>query len=117
MHRPGRSPSSTVVLAPSAVSASAAGDEVDGGPSGDPVLSADGRYVACSTTRVGLGPRDTHSLADVYVYDRVTGAFDWVSPRSRALAGERRHVAFASAAATLVLADHNGVRDVFVRTR
>ncbi len=54
------------------------------GASSSPSISADGRFVAISTTQP-LIPSDTDGLADVYVTDRATGAVTLVQPASSVL--------------------------------
>lgn len=44
------------------------------GGSGSPVISWDGRYVAYDSGRADLVPGDTNQVADVFVFDRRTGA-------------------------------------------
>jgi Tol biopolymer transport system component len=90
-------------------------------------LSADGRYVTFDT-RVRVVAADTDTLYDVYVYDRLTDTFDWISaPR----AGQRNDgnaarprmsadgnlVVFQSASSQLVDADTNGKIEVFAFDR
>lgn len=60
------------------VSVAADGNQANG-PSGDPSLSADGRYVAFLSLANNLDARDRNFLLDVYVKDRVTGAVTLVS--------------------------------------
>lgn len=43
-----------------------------------PSLSADGRWITFSTN-VSLVPEDTNGVSDVYLYDRQTSTFQWVS--------------------------------------
>lgn len=104
---------------------------VDGGSDGGST-SADGRLVAFSSTGTNLlGPGgDTNGafVADVYVYDRLTGGTERVSVGPTGLeanagsivasmSGDGRAVAFASDADNLVGAgvDANVASDVFVR--
>ncbi len=96
--------------------------------SGAPALSADGRFVAFHTLSSNLLAGDLNAQYDVYVYDRVTQAFELVSVSSAGVQGNffsqtpsisanGRFVAFSSAAATLVAGDTNNVFDVFRRDR
>ncbi|HEV7806932.1 MAG TPA: hypothetical protein VGO80_14005 [Solirubrobacteraceae bacterium] len=103
--------------------ASAAGDNA--------AVSADGRYVAFSSSADDLVAGDTNRSVDVFVRDRGTGRTERVSiatggeqaRRSAlgsdqpAISGDGRYVAFTSAASNLVSADTNGEPDVFVRDR
>jgi Tol biopolymer transport system component len=96
------------------------------GPSRDPSISADGRYVAFRSDASNLLAGDSNGAADVFVRDTETGATQRASVStdgaqangpsdSPAISADGRHVAFASAASNLVLGDKNGVPDVFVR--
>jgi Tol biopolymer transport system component len=105
------------------VSVDSAGIEGDG-PSFDPSISADGRFVAFTSMASNLVPGDT-PLSDVYVHDAKTGTTTRVSTDSAGLPGNSssfmpsisdtgRFVAFASMASDLVPDDTNGAIDVFV---
>jgi Tol biopolymer transport system component len=93
--------------------------------SGDPSISADGRYVAFDSGASNLVPGDTNGAQDVFVHDRQTGTTMLVSVDSSGLQGNRhssrpsisadgRYVAFTSDAANLVPGDTNGITDTFV---
>jgi len=94
----------------------------------DPSISADGRYVAFSSSATNLVPGDNNGYADVFVHDRQTGLTervsisnsgaqgDWDSTRP-CLSPDGRYVAFHSSARNLVADDTNGSADVFVRDR
>ncbi|HYC21145.1 MAG TPA: DUF4215 domain-containing protein [Candidatus Bathyarchaeia archaeon] len=97
------------------------------GRSLNPVISADGRYVAFVSQATNLVPGDTNGHFDVFVHDRVSGTTERVSVDSSgqqgnqdslnpAISGDGRFVAFASASA-FVSGDTNGKFDVFVRDR
>jgi Tol biopolymer transport system component len=60
------------------VSVDSAGSEADG-PSDDPTISADGRYVAFSSYASNLASGDTNGAKDVYLHDRDTGITTRVS--------------------------------------
>jgi Tol biopolymer transport system component len=62
----------------SRVSVDGAGGQADGA-STDPAISADGRYVAFTSTAANLVPDDTNGVADVFVHDRVAGTTARVS--------------------------------------
>lgn len=88
-----------------------------------PSLSADGRYVAFATGS-GYAANDTNFAFDVYVRDMTGSVMALMSVGLSGLAvtggaaeisADGRHVAFTSAASTLVPNDTNNVDDVFVR--
>jgi archaellum component FlaF (FlaF/FlaG flagellin family) len=96
--------------------------------SGNPSISADGRYVAFDSAATNLVPGDTNGLVDVFVHDRQTGRTTRVSVDSKEIQGNNaswepsisadgRYVAFDSAATNLVPGDTNYVVDVFVHDR
>src|SRR4030095_4998474 len=60
----------------------ATGFEAFGGPSLEPTISANGRYVAFSSRAWTLVPDDTDVAVDVFVKDLVTGAIERVSVAS-----------------------------------
>jgi Tol biopolymer transport system component len=93
------------------------------GPSFDPVISANGRYVAFDTG-APLVPDDTNSSPDVYVHDLQTGNIVRVSVESTgrqgpgnyfapSISSDGRYVAF-DAATPLTADDTNGKQDVYV---
>ena len=99
--------------------------EVDGG-SFEPALSADGRFVAFTSSATNLVPEDTNEWDDVFVRDQQSGQITRVSVASNgaqaddesydpALSADGRFVAFVSYATNLVLEDTNEWDDVFVR--
>jgi hypothetical protein len=90
-----------------------------------PSISADGRYVAFTSTASNLVPNDTNGFDDVFVHDRDTGETIRVSVSSGGIQGDSlsympaisadgQHVAFASFATNLVGGDTNGNIDIFV---
>jgi Tol biopolymer transport system component len=98
----------------------------------NPVVSADGRFVAFTSDATNLlGPGvDTNGFADVFVRDREMGATERVSvgpggleadggSGSAAISPDGRFVAFVSYSTNLLGpgGDTNGVADVFVRDR
>ncbi len=99
----------------------------DGASSGGPCsLSADGRYVAFSSTSTNLVASDTNTFEDVFVRDLVAGTTSLASVSSGgaqangqcltpSISPDGRYVAFFSDATNLVPGDTNGVFDVFVR--
>ncbi len=93
-----------------------------------PSISADGRYVAFSSTATNLVSGDTNGMWDVFVHDRQTGQTTRVSVASdgtqgndestgRSISADGRYVAFESHANNLVSGDTNGSGDVFVHDR
>jgi Tol biopolymer transport system component len=106
----------------------------DSGPQGNsisaqPAISADGRFVAFSSSATNLVAGDTNALDDIFVRDRTDGTTTRVSvPASGAqalgghssrpaISADGRFVAFHSFATNLVAGDSNGRGDVFVRDR
>jgi Tol biopolymer transport system component len=100
----------------------------------EPALSADGRYVAFTSTATDLVPNDTDDVADVFVHDMRTGVTTRVSvaadgsqaSRSStgplgstvpAISADGRYVAFLSDSANLVPGDGNRVADAFEHDR
>ena len=100
------------------------GTEGDG-PSFDPSISSDGRYVAFESDADNLVVSDNGFYYDVYVHDRQTGTTTRVSDGlagiqgnghsySPSISADGRYVAFESFAINLVAVDGNGTADVFV---
>jgi Tol biopolymer transport system component len=98
------------------------------GPSRDPAISSDGRYVTFDSTATNLVTGDTNGATDVFVHDLLTGATTRVSTDSSGTQGngdssnpaassDGRYIAFVSAAGNLVNGDTNGTADVFVHDR
>jgi len=109
------------------VSVSSSGAQANGN-SYDPVISANGRYVAFESEATNLVAGDTNGLSDIFVYDRQTETTTRVSVSSSGtqgngtsamadISGDGRYVAFASGASNLVAGDTNIAFDVFVRDR
>src|SRR5262249_15236273 len=109
------------------VSVGTDGSEADGF-SGEPALSADGRFVAFTSFAGNLVPGDTNDEFDVFVHDRVTGGPDRASAGADgikdasaslapALSADGRFVAFESNADNLVPSDTNGGANIFVHDR
>src|SRR5688572_4209052 len=109
------------------VSVASGGSEGDA-DSWEPAISADGRYVAFSSSASNLVPDDTNGTFDVFIRDRQTGTTERVSVASDGSEGnagswepvigaDGPDVAFSSLADNLVPGDTNGVMDVFVRDR
>lgn len=98
------------------------------GPSWGPVLSADGRVVAFTSSASNLVPGDANNRADIFVCDVESGLLERVSvgdcdcdadgdSAAASISADGRFVAFRSAATNLVNDDFNGAFDVFVRDR
>jgi Tol biopolymer transport system component len=109
------------------VSVSSNGSQGNNG-SGDPVISADGRFVAFTSVASNLVVGDTNGESDVFVRDRRLGTTERVSVSSTglqatggsfqpAISANGQVVAFASGASNLAAGDTNHRRDVFVRDR
>lgn len=93
-----------------------------------PSISADGSYIAFSTSASTLVPGDTNGQFDVFVRDRSAATTARVSVASDggqsnayssipAISANGRHVAFESTATNLVPTDTNGAEDVFIHDR
>ncbi|GKS60311.1 hypothetical protein YTPLAS18_38380 [Nitrospira sp.] len=108
------------------VSVGPGGSEADGG-SGNPGMSADGRYVVYESVATNLlGPgNDINGASDIFVYDRLTGITQLVSKDqggnpgnwhsfTPSISGDGKMIAFWSVADNLVANDTNGVADIFV---
>lgn len=98
------------------------------GISREPVISADGRYVAFESMASDLVAGDSNQAFDVFVHDRATGVTERVSVATDgtegngeslqpAISGDGRYVAFMSLARNLVEGDTNRAQDVFVHDR
>jgi Tol biopolymer transport system component len=107
------------------VSVAADGGPADG-PSSQPAISGDGRFVAFTSKASNLVADDHNAVSDVFVRDRQThkttrvsvghGGVEANGPSSTpAISTDGRVISFASAATNLVPGDRNGVGDVFVR--
>jgi Tol biopolymer transport system component len=96
--------------------------------SGDPAISADGRYVAFESFASNLVPDDSNGVRDLFVHDRATGSTERVSitvggeqangeSLLAAISADGRYVGFTSNASNLVAEDGNSNYDVFVHDR
>ena len=104
-----------------------AGNERTNNGSNDPVISADGRFVAFHSYAPNLVRGDTNRLPDIFVHDRRTGKTTRVSISTAgrqanqenlgaiAISPDGHYVAFTSLATNLVAGDANDITDVFVR--
>ena len=97
------------------------------GPSLYPSLSADGRYVAFTSSASNLVPGDTNAKWDVFMRDRQLGTTMRVSVGPGGVQGNADSysyesgisadgsvVVFQSAASNLVVGDTNGIDDIFI---
>ncbi len=93
-----------------------------------PVISADGRYIAYESYADNLVEGDTNDVADIFLYDRITGETKRISVASDgteandssgdpAISGDGRYIAYMSNATNLVDQDTNGCFDVFLYDR
>ncbi|NND98774.1 MAG: hypothetical protein HKN47_15750, partial [Pirellulaceae bacterium] len=93
--------------------------------SGEPAISADGRFVAFESQATNLVPGDTDSFDDVFVFDRQTDTIRRISENAAGTVGNQnsfepsisadgRFVTFSAFASNLVPGDTNGQTDVFV---
>ena len=107
------------------VSVDSSGVEGDS-DSGQPSISADGRFVAFVSAATNLVTGDTNGFWDIFVRDRSTGVTERVSVDSTGaqadyesitatISADGRFVAFVTVADNLVVGDTNGTYDVFVR--
>ena len=108
---------------------SVAGDGSQGnGGSLDPSLSADGRFVAFTSSSSNLVPDDANKKLDIFVHDRQTGQTTRVSVASDgsqgndtcdypSISADGRFVVFSSYSTNLVPSDTNNMWDVFVHDR
>ncbi|MBI5929613.1 MAG: PD40 domain-containing protein [Chloroflexi bacterium] len=95
------------------------------GASSDPVISADGRYIAFESGAANLVTGDTNGNYDVFVRDRQTNLTMRVSVSSTgtqagsssfnpAISANGRYITFESTATNLVSGDSNFLSDVFL---
>jgi Tol biopolymer transport system component len=97
------------------------------GASADPVVSADGRYVAFESSASNLVKNDANgAVTDVFVRDRKarrtklvslssTGKHGNASSSDPVISGTGRYVAFDAVASNLVPGDTNGATDILLR--
>jgi Tol biopolymer transport system component len=95
------------------------------GLSGEPWLSANGRFVVFSS-KARLTTGDANAEWDVFVHDRTTGGTTAVTPpgiqgnglsTDPVLSANGRYLAFYSFSSNFVAADTNRAADIFVRRR
>ena len=104
------------------VSVSSAGVQGNASSS-SPSISADGRFVAFSSSASTLVAGGIEFRSDIFVHDRETGITELLSEiqdtssTTPSISANGRFVAFVSSANNLVVGDTNDVRDVFVHDR
>jgi Tol biopolymer transport system component len=98
------------------------------GDSFNSTISADGRWVSFGSEANNLVSGDTNGRDDIFLHDLQSGKTERVSlawdgsqgeyySLASSLSADGRFVAFDSRAKNLVIRDHNGTWDVFVRDR
>ncbi len=96
------------------------------GPSGDPVISDDGRWIAFGSSASNYVLGDTNGTDDIFVYDRTTRRFTRITKAGTQLngasyqpsiSGDGRYVAFASQATNLDPRDTDSLPDIYVWDR
>lgn len=106
------------------VSVSSSGAQADG-PSFNPRMSADGRYVVFESLAANLVEGDDNGCSDIFLYDLATGVCRLISANAQGEAGDGdsyapaisadgSRIAFTSEAANLDDGDINEVADIFV---
>lgn len=109
------------------VSVDSSGREANG-PSRNPSISADGRYVVFESDATNLVRGDTNGMTDVFLYDTRTGETYLVSAGqdgtpangkswSPTISADGYSIAFYSDASNLVSGDTNGHGDTFIYKR
>ncbi len=105
--------------------------EVTAGANSDsswPSLSADGRFLAFTSTASNLVSGDSNGANDVFVYDLISNSIERASVTSDgteangassqpSISADGRYVSFRSVASNLVVGDTNNAPDVFVFDR
>lgn len=95
------------------------------GPSVQPMITPDGRYIVYQSFATNLVSGDANGTADIFLHDRVAGTTICVSVDSHgvisndksglpSIADDGRTVAFASNGTNLVPGDTNDSRDIFL---
>lgn len=96
--------------------------------SGEPAISADGRFIAFTSYAPNLVSGDTNNDSDIYIHDRQTGKTEQVSIslygggakgawHSPAISADGRFVAFMFRASLYVSGDSNLAWDIYVHDR
>jgi Tol biopolymer transport system component len=111
----------------SLISVNSDGDQAKSG-SAAPSISADGRYVAFSSSATNLVEDDLNFSGDVFVHDRQTEQTSRISVAtdgteanngagSPSISADGRYITFQSNASNLVSGDTNSSRDIFLHDR
>jgi Tol biopolymer transport system component len=99
------------------------------GQSSEPVVSANGRFIAFASAASNLVANDTNGFEDVFLYDRWLGVMTRISEGAGGVEGngdtgedvdispDGRFIVFASGAKNLVPTDNNNLFDVFLYDR
>jgi len=101
---------------------------VNDGLSEEPAISADGNWVAFSSTSTHLVPDDSEGWRDIFLWNRNSNALERVSVTQTgagagslnyapALSADGRFIVFWSFASDLVVGDTNGMIDIFLSDR
>lgn len=108
------------------ISTDSSGNQALGGGTDVSALSADGRFVAFSSTANNLVAGDTNGVSDAFIKDTLTGLTTRISTDStgnqavggasfvRAISADGRYAVLNSLSTNLVSGDTNGVQDVFI---
>jgi Concanavalin A-like lectin/glucanases superfamily/PA14 domain/FG-GAP-like repeat/RTX calcium-binding nonapeptide repeat (4 copies)/WD40-like Beta Propeller Repeat len=106
------------------ISANSSGIQANGA-SFDPIISANGRYIAFRSAATNLVAGDTNNVEDIFVHDRLTSTTKRVNVSNTniqangssyyySISGDGRYIVFQSNASNLVTGDNNDSSDVFV---
>lgn len=106
------------------VSLSSSGDSTNG-PSSEPQISPDGRFVTFMSNASNLSPADTNEFNDIYIHDRTTGEtkIASISPSGEGgnadsswanLSPDGRYVTFCSKATNLVTGFTDGLCHIYL---
>ena len=98
------------------------------GSSNPSSISADGRFVAFSSTATDLVEKDTNNFCDIFIYDMQSGKTELVSIASDgvqannncyspSISADGRFVAFETISSNLIMNDTNLSVDIFVHDR
>ncbi len=109
------------------VSTNASGRQANGS-SGQPIMSANGRYLVFFSLASNLVKRDPNRKADIFIKNIQTGGITRVSTSSSnkqsngfssrpAISSNGRYITFASSASNLVSKDTNSSTDIFLKDR
>ncbi len=102
------------------------GSKEPNGPSFDPSISTDGRYIAFYSFASNLVNNDTNNNSDIFIFDRHTNTMSLVSVGSNgeignaasvmpSMSNNGRVISFRSLASNLAKNDNNHAFDIFVR--